>query len=149
MTKLFCAALAAVALIAAVPRANAQDKAAGNSFKVNVHYTGSGTVDDKHKILVFLFDSPEFIHGQGMPFTNQGVSSKDGSVTFSNVAQSPVYVSAVYDPSGNYDGQSGPPPTGASLGLYAKTPGEPAPVTLEAGKTVEIGLSFDDSYKMQ
>jgi len=34
-------------------------------LRVKVHYKGSGTVDEKHKILVFLFDSPEFGHSNG------------------------------------------------------------------------------------
>jgi hypothetical protein len=46
------------------------------------------------------------------------------------------------------DGQSGPPPSGSSLGLYSTSPGEPAPLKLEDGKTVEIDLTFDDSAKM-
>jgi hypothetical protein len=31
--------------------------------------------------------------------------------------------------------------------LYLTNPGEPAPVKLEKGKTVEIDLTFDDSPK--
>ena len=35
----------------------AQEKAAqGRTLKVKLHYTGSGTVDEKHKIITFLFD---------------------------------------------------------------------------------------------
>jgi hypothetical protein len=42
--------------------------------------------------------------------------------------------------------QSGPLPSGSSLGLYRTIPGEPG--KLEDGKTVEIELSVDDSVKM-
>ena len=42
--------------------------------------------------------------------------------------------------------QSGPPPSGSSLGLYPAIPGELG--KLEDGKTIEIELSVDDSVKM-
>jgi hypothetical protein len=42
--------------------------------------------------------------------------------------------------------QSGPPPSGSSLGLYCTIPGELG--KLEDGKTIEIELSVDDSVKM-
>jgi len=46
-----------------------------------------GTVDEKHKILVFLFDSPEFGHSHVMPFAVMSTNSKDGTVTFNDVAK--------------------------------------------------------------
>jgi hypothetical protein len=121
---------------------------AGGSLQVKLNYTGSGRVDDKHKILVFLFDSPDFIRGGAAPFASMGATSKDGAVIFNEVAKSPVYVGTVYDPTGRYDGQSGPPPSGSSMGIYQKTPGEPAPVTVDTGKTVSVDVSFDDTVKM-
>ena len=128
----------------------AQEKApARGSLRVKVHYKGSGAVDEKHKILVFLFDSPEFAHGGVMPFAVMSTNSRDGTVTFEDVAKSPVYVGSVYDPSGNYAEQQGPPPAGASLGMYSKTPGEPAPVNIGAGKTVSVEVPFDDTVKMK
>jgi hypothetical protein len=41
----------------------AQEKApekapAPRTLKVKLNYTGSGTVDEKHKIIVFVFDTP-------------------------------------------------------------------------------------------
>ncbi|HVN06862.1 MAG TPA: hypothetical protein VMT86_20730 [Bryobacteraceae bacterium] len=127
--------------------AKAQEKAS-RTLKVKVNYTGSGTVDEKHKIQVFIFDSPDFATGNGMPTGMQMTEAKDGTVTFTDIAGSPVYVATVYDPTGGYDGQSGPPPSGASLGMYSKEPPKPGPVDIEAGKTVEIEVAFDDSAKM-
>jgi hypothetical protein len=130
------------------PAGFGQEKAAkSRTLRVTLHYTGSGTVDEKHKILTFLFDSPDFIHGGVIPFAMKDITSKEGTARFMEVDRSPVYVSSVYDPSGNYDGQS-PPPSGSSLGLYSTNPGEPAPVKLEEGKTVAIDLAFDDSARM-
>ena len=147
-TVLAAIAVMALGLLAGGSQSGrAQDAAKGKALKVKLHYTGSGTVDGKHKILVFLFDSPDFIHGGVVPFASESATSKDGAATFTGVSPSPVYVSSVYDPSGQYDGQS-PPPSGASLGMYSTNPGEPAAVKLEDGKTVEIDLAFDDSAKM-
>ena len=149
MRRSLSLAFAALILASGFELARAQDKAASRTLKVKLNYTGAGKVDDKHKILLFLFDSPEFTQGGVMPFANKQASAKDETLTFSELTQSPVYVAAVFDPSGGYDGQSGPPPTGSSLGMYTKTPPQPEPVKIEEGKTAEIELAFDDSFKMQ
>jgi hypothetical protein len=125
----------------------AQDKAATRTMKVTVHYTGTGTVDDKHKIQVFMFDSPDFSDGHAMPTGMQMTAEKNGTVTFSDIPGSPVYAAVVYDPTGSYDGASGPPPSGSSIGMYTKEPPKPGPVNIDAGKTVEIELPFDDTVK--
>jgi hypothetical protein len=138
--------LLALGLIASVfHSAIAQDEA--RTLKVKVHYTGSGTVDEQHKIFTFLFGSPQFTHGGDIPFAMRYIASKESVVTFSNVDRSPVYVGTVYDASGKFDGQSSPP-SGSALGAYSTDSEKPAPVKLEEGKTVEIEMSFDDSAKV-
>lgn len=127
----------------------AQEGSPLRGLQVKVHYKGSGTVDEKHKILVFLFDSPEFGQGNVMAFAVMSTSSKDGTMTFNDVAKSPVYIGTVYEPSGSYAERQGPPPPGSSMGMYSKTPGQPAPVKVEAGKTVNVEVTFDDSVKMK
>ena len=117
MKKTVYLAASLLILASAFQFATAQDKAATRTLKVKLNYTGSGTVDDKHKIQVFMFDTPDFTQGNAMPTGMQNTSAKDGSVTFSDIAGSPVYVVAVYAPTGGYDGQSGPPPSGSSLGM--------------------------------
>jgi hypothetical protein len=153
MKKGFSAAATAVLLLCAaftLEYGKAQEGSPLRGLRVKVHYKGSGTVDEKHKILVFLFDSPEFGRSSNvMPFAVMSTSSKDGTVTFNDVTKSPVYVSAVYEPSGSYAERQGPPPPGSSLGMYSKTPGQPAAVKVEAGKTVDVELTFDDSVKMK
>ena len=84
-----------------------------------------------------------------MPVEISSTSSNGGTVTFADVKKSPAYVSAVFDPKGEWDGQSGPPPEGSSLGLYTKTPPAPEPIEIKAGKTVTVEFSFDDSIKMR
>jgi len=121
----------------------------GGTVNVKLHYTGSGTVDGGHKIFVFLFNSPDFVNGgSAMPVAVKAATSKDETVTLSNVADTTVYAAASYDPTGNYDGQSGPPPSGSSLGMYSKTPGTPSPINVPAGKTASASITFDDSHKM-
>jgi hypothetical protein len=156
MTKSFCFALTVFALTAGLPGAKAQDKpadkapdkaAAPRTLKVKLSYTGAGTVDEKHKILVFLFDSPDFIQGSVMPFSMKSAQAKDETVTFGDIDKSPVYVATVYDPAGAYDGQS-PPPSGSSVGMYGTPPDKPEGVKIDEGKTAEIALHFDDTGKM-
>lgn len=150
MKKSFAAASVVLMLCAvfALEYARAQEGSPLRGLRVKVHYKGSGTVDEKHKILVFLFDSPEFGHSNVMAFAVMSTSSKDGTVTFNDVPKSPAYVGSVYEPSGSYAERQGPPPSGSSLGMYSKTPGQAAPVKVEAGKTVNVEFTFDDSVKM-
>ncbi len=127
----------------------AQEKsAADRTLKVKLAYTGTGAVDEKHPIFVFVFDSPDFAQGNVVPIATKPATSKGQTVTFSGVAVSPVYAAAIFDPTGQYDGVSGPPPSGSSMGMYSKNPPTPEPVKIEAGKTEQIELSFDDTAKM-
>jgi hypothetical protein len=145
-----CAALLLTLSAYAAPQNPPEEKKAPapRVLKVKLAYNGAGTVDDNHKIIVFLFDSPDFAQGGVMPIGGQAGAAKNATVTFSDVSASPVYVVTVFDPKGEYDGQSGPPPSGSSLGVYTKTPPKPEPVVIDPGKTVEIELPFDDSFKM-
>ncbi len=147
MTKYLYAALGL--FLAAVMTVAAQD-GGSRTLHVMAKYTGSGTVDSSHPIGVALWSSPSFISGSdAMPIAVKVAKTKDGSVTFSGVSTSPVYVSAAYDPSGKWDAMSGPPPAGSSLGMYSKEPGKPEPVRIESGKTASVEFSFDDSFKMK
>jgi hypothetical protein len=121
-----------------------------SKLEVQVSYTGSGTVDESHKVYVVLWDTPDFMKGDSgsMPISIKGVTSKTDTAQFSDIPKGPVYVSMVYDPTGQWDAASAPP-TGSSLGVYAKEPGTPAPIELEPGKTTKISATFDDSFKMQ
>ncbi len=123
--------------------------ASAQSVQVQLHYTGSGTVDATHKIYVALWDSAGFMSdGAGPPMDVKGTTSKDGVVTFTDIQKSTVYVSTAYDPSGNWDAQSGPP-KGSSLGMYSKKPPAPEPIAVAAGKTVKVTITFDDTAKAQ
>jgi hypothetical protein len=137
-----CAAL----LLAALMISAQQDL----TLQVQLHYTGSGTVDATHKIFVALWNSAEFSGpgNSGPPVAIKSTTSKNGTVTFSDVQKTPAYVSAAYDPAGQWDGESGPPPKGASIGMYSKAPPKPDPIAITPGKPAKVTLSFDDSSKM-
>jgi hypothetical protein len=136
-------ALLALALLPAIQQA--QEKQTGRNIDVQVKYSGSGTVDQNHKIYVALWDNPDFIRNQNPPVAVQSTASKDGTVTFSGVTKWPAYVSAAFDPTGKWDAHS-PPPAGSSLGMYSKTPGKPEAIE-PAGQTVTVEINFDDSVK--
>jgi hypothetical protein len=108
------------------------------TLQVQLHYTGSGTVDEGHKIFVALWDSADF--NGGPPAEVKSATSKNGIVTFSDVKTVPAYVSAAYDPSGSWDGASGPPPIGASLGMYSKAPPKPDPIDIAPGKASALTM---------
>lgn len=114
------------------------------TLQVQLHYTGSGTVDATHKIFVALWSSADF--NTGPPTDVKSATSKNGLVTFSDVKSAPVYVSSGYDPTGHWDA-SGPPPSGASLGMYSKAPPKPDPITVTPGKAAKITISFGDTVK--
>jgi hypothetical protein len=125
--------------------------AEAQSFKLDVavNYTGSGTVDESHKIYVAVWDSPDFMKGDsgGPPIVMKPVTSKSEVAHFDDLSKSPVYVSMLYDPSGKWDAAS-MPPSGSSVGLYSTEPGTPAPIRLEPGKTTKISAALDDSQKL-
>ena len=116
------------------------------TLQVQLQYKGSGTVDATHKIFVALWDSADF--GGAPPADVKSATSKNGVVTFSNVKKVPAYVSTAYDPTGNWDGASGPPPTGSSLGMYSKAPPKPDPIAIAPGKVAKLTISFDDAMKV-
>ena len=147
----FAACSVSIGLLLLLPASVlSQSTAESYQLKVHVNYSGAGTVDEKHKIYVVLWDSADFATGNAssMPVDIQSISSKDGTVTFNNVKKTPAYVSTVYDASGTWDAQS-PPPDGSALGMYTKTPPQPAAIELKTGSPVSIDVRFDDSVKMQ
>ena len=118
------------------------------NLKIKLNYSGDGKVDESHKIIVFLFVSPDFVKGNVMPIGSQTAAAKDGAVTFSDLTAGNYYTVAVFDKERGYDGQSGPPPSGASMGMYSTAPSAPGAIKVEGGKTAEVDLPFNDSLKM-
>jgi hypothetical protein len=86
-------------------------------LKIKLNYTGPGTVDEKHRIYVLLFDANPLTSATLSDATSQptppspapGVShilarasaaTKDGTITFRTVPVSPVYAISFFDKSG-------------------------------------------------
>ena len=149
--------------VSASAQTNSRPAATDTVLNVKLNYTGAGTVDEKHKIYVLVFDSDPFTaenlaeigakpakaSADGPKTTyvlaRQGAAAKNQTVSFKALPASPVYVAAFFDQSGTYDGRNDPGHASPS-GLYGK-PGKPDPVQLTAGKPTEVTVAFDDSTK--
>jgi hypothetical protein len=115
-------------------------KTAPTDLPVTVTYKGKGTVDATHKVIVWLFADPD-ITSASRPITQQLATKNNETLTFKNVT-SPVYLFAVYDTTGSYDGVSGPPPAGVPSGPY-RTAAKGAPAAVKPGAPIKF--TFDDS----
>ena len=121
------------------------------TLQVEIHYTGSRTVDKTHKIFVLLWDSPGFLDNSVGPVDVRAATSKNGTVTF-YVQKVPAYVSTAFDPTGVWDAQNidaGTPPSGSSLGMYTKSPPKPEPINSAPGTVAKVTINFDDSKKVK
>ena len=117
---------------------------AATDVGVTVTYKGKGPVDASHKIILFAFADSN-ITSASRPIGAAQFASKNGeTLTFKNVT-SPIYVFAVYDEKGTYDGVSGPPPSGIPSATYRKTP-KGAPTAVAPGAHA-IKFAFDDSER--
>ncbi len=135
-----------------------------SALKVKLNYTGTGIVDENHKIYVLLFDTNPLTASSLVdctsettpPATTAGVSHilrrfsasrKDGTITFDFLRSSAVYAAAFVDRNGSYDGHS-ELASGAPMGIYRKTPDKIEPIRLKNGRSVKIVLAFDDATKI-
>lgn len=117
------------------------------TLKVHLNYTGSSKVDENHKVYLALWDSPDFMQGaSSAPIAVLSATTKDATLTFSNLDKSPVYVNAAFDPTGRWAADSAPP-SGTIIGLYGDG-GTPKPINISPGKTETVTLTFDDSQKV-
>jgi hypothetical protein len=120
--------------------------AAATDVSVTISYTGKGPVDPGHAILVFLFADPNIGPGS-QPLGPPQLATKNGAtVTFKNVSAKQVYVAAIYNEKGNYDGQSGPPPAGTPMGIYRKD-AKSAPIAVTPGAKTAVKMSFSDATR--
>jgi len=119
-------------------------KPAATDLAVTLTYKGKGAVDANHKLLVWLFADAN-ITPASRPLATRSITKNGDTVTFKDAPTTPVYVFAVYDQAGGYDGVSGPPPAGSPSVLYRKVAkGDPTPV--KAGGP-PIKITFDDSQR--
>jgi hypothetical protein len=139
---------AATAPKQAAPKATAPKPAAAapkaTDVAVTVTYKGKGTVDAGHKIIVFAFADSNITSGSRPAGPAQFATKNGETVTFTNVS-APIYLFAVYDEKGAYDGVSGPPPAGIPSGTYAKVP-KGAPAAVAPGSPA-VRFTFDDTAR--
>lgn len=129
---------------AAPPKAAAA-KVNPGELPVTLTYKGKGTVDEKHKLIAWAFSDPNVTSASRPVGSTQFAAKNGATVTFKDLPATPVYIFAVYDETGNYDGVSGPPPAGLPCAMYRKTAkGAATPVT--AG-TSPITLTFTDAER--
>jgi hypothetical protein len=162
-------ALVLPALASTQTQTKAKAAPSGKTLKVKLNYTGSGVVDEKHRIYVLVCDADPFTAERleeysGKPAVKQeaapsgqtqkvahilqrrGAITKDATVTFTNLPTSPVYAVAFFDKAGAYDGHADPSP-GSPMGLYGSKPGQPDPIKLQASKAIKVDISFDGSNR--
>lgn len=139
--------LLATALLVASPAprvvAAAPDSAAG-TVSITVTYMGQGTVDDNHRLWIWLFDSPEIGPGS-MPIREAFVATSGASTTIEGLSDGPVWIAVAYDARGGSPGNQ-PPASGSPLGIHAGSDGRPAAVSTTSG--VAVTIRFDDSQRM-
>ena len=138
-------AAAVIFTTAATGAEQTKPAADATSVNVTVKYTGAGTVDDNHRIWVWLFDNPT-IGPDSIPIGEQSISKNGGMATFSTTTTQ-VYIAIAYDEKGGFAGQA-PPPSGSPVALYGMSGpnGQPQAVTPGAKGTVTV--TFDDSQRM-
>jgi hypothetical protein len=123
--------------------------AAAKNVSVTVTYTGKGTVDTGHAILVFLFSTPNIGAGSEPIAAPLTIEKNGGTVTFKEVSASPVYIAVVYNESGNYNGIGGPPPVGTPVAIHSKDvkdPNSPA-LGVTPGPKTTVKIAFSDARR--
>jgi hypothetical protein len=124
------------------PGAATLAKAAG-AVKVTINYKGKGTVDAKHRVWVWLFDTPDIGPGS-MPIAELSIDANGAVATFDGVDAKRVWVAAAFDESGTMSGNA-PPPSGSPVGILLSADGTPKSVV--PGEDAVV-VTFDDSQRM-
>jgi hypothetical protein len=125
--------------------ARAGQAAASGKLNVVLNYTGSGAVDQNHRIWIWLFDTPN-ISTDSEPIATGVVSSNGAAYKFVGLPKA-VYIAAAYDEKGGYDGTSGPPPSGTPYTIYGGGSGAAAAVPT-GGDDASVTVSFDDTLRI-
>jgi hypothetical protein len=116
---------------------------AAGTVKVSVNYKGKGTVDAKHRIWVWLFDTPDIGPGS-MPIAESSIDANGTAATFDGIDAARVWIAVAFDESGTMAGNA-PPPSGSPVGVLLGADRAPQSVVPGADAVV---LTFDDSQRM-
>lgn len=142
MTIWTAAAAASLMLLAQPAPKKAAPAPAPGDLPVTVTYKGKGTIDQTHKVIVWAFADSN-ITSASRPLDHLYVTKNGETVTFKGLS-APVYLFAVYDEKGGYDGVDAPPPAGIPAATYRQTPKGP-PTAVKPGTPVTF--TFDDSER--
>lgn len=135
-------AIVTLALVAmASPAIVAQES---GKLKVTVDYKGTGEVDATHEVFVWIFDTPN-IGADSVPIANDVVTANGATLNFSGLPKE-VYIAAAYDEKGDYDGTSGPPPSGTPITIYGDMGVAKAIAT--GGGDAAVSVTFDATVRM-
>lgn len=135
-------AIVTLALVAmASPAIVAQES---GKLKVTVDYKGTGEVDATHEVFVWIFDTPN-IGADSVPIANDVVTANGATLNFSGLPKE-VYIAAAYDEKGDYDGTSGPPPSGTPITIYGDMGVAKAIAT--GGADASVSVTFDATVRM-
>jgi hypothetical protein len=124
--------------------ASAGARVAAGTVKVTINYKGKGTVDDSHRVWVWLFATPDIGPG-AMPIAELSIDKNGAIATFDGISEERVWIAAAYDEKGSMSG-SAPPPPGTPVGLYVGSDG--APRSVVTGDSTVAVLTFDDAFRM-
>ena len=121
--------------------------AQGRTLNVTMNYTGSGEVTATNAVYLSVWDTPNMAGGT-IPIGQQVVTENGDVVAFENLTASTVYVAALYDDKGGWDGAS-VPPSGMPAGAYSTDPtGAPSAIEVGDGQTVDLEFSFSDAFRL-
>lgn len=138
------AVLAVVALAGTIGLRAAQ--ATEGELGVTIEYKGTGTVDQDHRVWIWLFDTPN-ITADTMPLATGVVAENGKAYQFVGLPKE-VYIAAAYDEKGGYDGSSGPPPQGTPITIHGMATSGAATAVPTGGVDAKVVVAFDDSMRM-
>jgi hypothetical protein len=137
----------AVALSAS-PAAGQEQAAQSGRLAVAVEYTAKGSVDQDHKIWIWLFDNPNSdTWADSTPVAIGSLTENGASYKFAGLPKQ-VYFAMGYDETGGYDGTSGPPPQGTPIAIYGIASTGAAAAVDTGGDETAVNTTFDDSMRM-
>lgn len=113
------------------------------TVKVAATYKGKGAVDAKHRIWVWLFDTPDIGPGS-MPIAEMSIDSNGGVAAFNGIDAKRVYIAVAFDEGGIMNGNA-PPPSGSPIGILLGKDGAPRSVAPDEDV---VSVLFDDSQRM-
>ncbi len=134
---------AAVMHLSTAVAASAGARVVAGTVKVTINYKGKGTVDAKHRVWVWLFDSPDIGPGS-MPIAELSFDGNGRLATFEGIAAPRVWIAVAFDEGGSMVGNQ-PPPSGSPIGILLGKDGIPQSVV--PGEDAVV-LTFDDSQRM-